>query len=53
MIVLITYFDEEDKSLKVSHGVDYDTLENVVLPNKTPQMLGAEFHMKLGEWVLV
>ncbi len=50
MIVLITY-TEKGKVL-VSHGVDYETMRNVVLPNESPQILGAKFNNELCEWVL-
>lgn len=59
MIVLITgMFDVRrpgqppKKEFMVSHGVDYETLENICLPNEHPRELGAEYSKSLGEWVL-
>jgi hypothetical protein len=36
----------------VSHGVDEDTLETVVLPPVSPSEVGVRFDSKLGEYVL-
>ena len=35
----------------VSHGIDSDTQEDVILPNETPQSMGAVRHPEYG-WVL-
>lgn len=50
MIVLITY--RKRGQLLVSHGVDSETLQNVVLPQETPQALGATFNADVDEWVI-
>ncbi len=40
------------RELIVSHGVHEETLANVVLPQVRPEMLGAVFDPRLGEWVI-
>ena len=52
MIVLITYLDQKSCQTLVSHGVDYETMTNVVLPNEPPHTLGAKFSKEIGEWIL-
>lgn len=52
MIVLITYLDQKSCQTLVSHGVDYETMNNVVLPNEPPNTLGAKFSKEIGEWIL-
>lgn len=56
MIVLATVMEKDPKTgyarLIVSHGIDSETLQNVVLPQETPQALGAVLDRDLGEWVL-
>jgi hypothetical protein len=61
MIVLVTgYFRKYDNSGRptgnrefgVSHGIDMDTMENVVLPQLHPRQLGARFDYELGEWII-
>lgn len=51
MIVVITYIDEEGNFL-TSHGINVDTLKNVVLPQEHPRNLGAIFDKDMGEWVI-
>lgn len=46
MIVLIL-----DSEGRVSHGVDTETLENVVLPDVFPGSIG-RFDGTYGEWIL-
>lgn len=36
----------------VSHGVEEDTLRNVILPSEHPSRLGAKFDPIINEWVL-
>jgi hypothetical protein len=54
MIALVTYEDEDERTGEVitlvSHGVDIDTLENVVLPPEPPSRIGRR-DPDLG-WVL-
>ena len=51
MIILITCKDERG-NLIVSHGVDEDTLKDIILPQEHPLDLGAKFNRDLMEWVL-
>lgn len=51
MVILITELDEDGREI-VSHGVVQHTFEHVVLPNETPQSLGATYSYALGEWVM-
>lgn len=52
MIILITY--EVDGIEKVSHGVDFETMRNIVMPGEmTPNALGAVFFSEMGEWVIL
>lgn len=54
MVVVITYIDPKDRVVKVSHGVDMDTLKGVVLPAGTPiSEMPVQFDRTLGEYVLV
>lgn len=49
MIILITYADEErDGKICVSHGVDYHTLKNIVLPNDPIEFFGARYDIDGG-----
>lgn len=41
------------KEFVVSHGVDSETGQNVILPTEDPRRLGAIFDSSIGEWVLV
>ena len=50
MIVLITY--KENGKEYVSHGIDFNTMNNVVLPNETPISMGAVWNEDLESWVL-
>lgn len=55
MIVLITTTEKDRKTGKmktvVSHGVDVDTMRDIVLPPISPSEIGY-FNNELGEWVL-
>lgn len=37
----------------VSHGIDSETGEKVILPSEHPRELGAVFDTKLCEWVIL
>lgn len=37
----------------VSHGVDLDTGNTVILPAEAPESIGAVLHPQLGEFVLL
>lgn len=56
-IILITFKEIDKKSKKktgrilVSHGIDEETLENIVLPSEPVQEVG-RWSERLGEWVL-
>lgn len=56
MIVVITNWETNPKTghkqLIVSHGVDSETLQDIVLPNETPEALGAVFDQNIKEYVL-
>lgn len=56
-MIILVLCDEIDEKTKqktgkqiVSHGVDINTMENVVLPSDYPERLGV-FHRDLQEWV--
>jgi hypothetical protein len=55
MIVVIVNH-ETDKNgiprLIASHGIDFDTLQTVILPAEHPQNLGAVFNPIIGEFVI-
>lgn len=36
----------------VSHGICEETFRNIILPNDSPQSLGAKFDSDIGEWVI-
>ena len=55
MIILIVLAEKQAGGRIVqvtSHGVDRNTLENVVLPQEDPRALGATWNTQLQEWVL-
>lgn len=56
MLVVIANMERNQKTGRmetiVSHGVDMDTLQNVILPQESPESLGAKFDPDLGEWVI-
>jgi hypothetical protein len=52
MTILIVYTDPDDNSIRVSHGINSETLETVVLPNELLRCFRPVFLQKLGEWVL-
>lgn len=56
MILLITYTETNNrtgrKETLVSHGVNLKTDKAVVLPQETPQSMGARFDRDMGEWLL-
>lgn len=55
MIILVTYKDKNGK-IFVSHGVDAETLNDVVISNESlvyfRQYGGATFNATIGEWVI-
>jgi hypothetical protein len=53
MMILITYRDPEDNSVRVSHGVDSETLQVIVLPNEPLRNFRAVFFNEIGEWVIL
>lgn len=61
MIICVTaWFDKYDKfgyrtgekEFLVSHGVDSETDENIILPFQHPEEIGAKYNYDIGEWVL-
>ena len=36
----------------VSHGINMDTDETVILPCEHPEILGAKYDIDIGEWIL-
>ena len=52
MIILVTEWDEERKQEVVSHGVDEDTGQNVVLPWMPPSYFEAVFSNVVGHWII-
>ncbi len=56
MIIVITTREKNPKTGRietiVSHGVESGSLRNVVLPNETPESIGAKFCPAIGEYVL-
>lgn len=52
MILVITEYCTKSHRSVVSHGIDLNTDENVVLPQVTPKELGAYFDYNYGEWIL-
>jgi len=53
MIIVITYMDEKTKTRLVSHGVDAETLENIILPQVSPKEVNAFFDYEIGEYVIL
>lgn len=59
MIVVITaWFEIEsgpykgEKRLLADYGIDYDTMQGVVLPTEPPLSLGAIYNNELQEYVI-
>lgn len=56
MIIVIANTEKNQKTgrdqIIVSHGIDSDTGRNVILPQETPERLGAVFDPSLGEYIL-
>ena len=61
IVVICGLFEKEDflgyptgeKEFGVSHGIDMNTDQFVVLPCAShPELLGAKFNQQLGEWVI-
>lgn len=54
-IVLVTYVSENRITKKnevlVSHGVDTETMENIMLPDIPPEQIGY-FNNRMMEWVM-
>lgn len=51
MIILITYKDEIDNIIRVSHGYDTNTDKIVILPNDPLGYFNPKWYK--GEWVLI
>lgn len=55
MVMLITYTEKDKRTgrntIRVSHGVDINTLKNVVLPCVHPGEIGY-WNENMGEWIL-
>ena len=61
IVVICGLFEKEDflgyptgeKEFGVSHGIDMNTDQIVILPPVShPELLGAKFDQQLGEWVI-
>ena len=61
IVVICGFFEKEDgfgyptgeKEFGVSHGIDMNTDQIVILPSVSrPELLGAKFDQQLGEWVI-
>jgi len=56
MILVITHKERNKRTGQmetiVSHGIDLETDQPVILPNETPQSIGAVFDREYGEFVL-
>lgn len=51
MYIIMTYFDEETQQSEVSHAVNINTGENLILPAEPIEELGY-FNANIGEWIL-
>lgn len=53
-ICIITYFDEDEGCVMVSHGVGVASLRTYQLPPERwhPGMWGSRFDEGMGEWVI-
>lgn len=53
-ICIITYFDEAEGCVMVSHGVGKESLRGYLLPPERwyPGMWGSHFDKSIGEWVI-
>ena len=61
IVVICGFFEKEDgfgyltgeKEFGVSHGIDMNTDQIVILPPVShPELLGAKFDQQFGEWVI-
>ena len=52
MILLVTEWDEDRNQEVVSHGVDEDTGQNVVLPWMPPSYFNARKELQSGHWII-
>lgn len=56
MIILITFIETHPatgrKTTLVSHGVDSLTDKVIILPQQTPESMGAVFDPSMGEYIL-
>lgn len=56
MIIVIVTTEEDPKTGRsgqvVSHGVDTETGQNVILPCESPERVGAEWDAQIGEYVI-
>lgn len=50
MIIVICV--KEEGKLIVSHGINEQTMRDVILPQVHPRDLGASFSHEMGEWVI-
>jgi hypothetical protein len=55
-VIVITYREANPITGRmetlVSHGFDTDTGRNIIMPQDTPEKVGAVFNKELGEYVL-
>lgn len=56
MIIVIANIERNQKTgrdqIIVSHGIDSDTGRNVILPQESPEKIGAVFDVSMGESVI-
>jgi len=54
--ILIIEYEMEDsrghKSIVCDHGIDVETMRNIVLPPEPPSVVGDYFSEALGGWVI-
>jgi hypothetical protein len=56
MIIVIVQTEHNKKTghmeQVVSHGIDPDTGKTIILPQESPEKIGAAFDHNIGEWVI-
>lgn len=56
MIIVVTTLERNERTgktnLAVSHGIDEETMRNVILSGEHPEAIGARFCKERGEWVI-
>jgi hypothetical protein len=56
MIIVIVHTEHNEKTGRmeqvVSHGIDPDTGKTIVLPQDSPEKIGAVFDHNTGEWLI-